>query len=145
VNIGQERQLLFLQQLGDASISRALGTWYGNLGHDDLVSPPLRRSDSPARAHTEAAASGSVGLDYALARFDRMPPVWKIRAGYELDQLLDRRVGMLDEMQQREAISPMLCGGIEVAMPTAMPAAPLASRLGKRRRHHHTGSGSSPS
>ncbi len=29
-------------------------------------------------------------------------------------------------------ISPRLCGGMFVAMPTAMPAAPLTSRFGMR-------------
>ena len=32
--------------------------------------------------------------------------------------------------------SPALCGGIDVAMPTAMPAAPLASRFGNAARQH---------
>ena len=31
--------------------------------------------------------------------------------------------------------SPRLCGGMLVAMPTAMPAEPLTSRFGNARRH----------
>ncbi len=33
---------------------------------------------------------------------------------------------------QASTISPRLCGGMLVAMPTAMPAAPLISRFGTR-------------
>ena len=41
-------------------------------------------------------------------------------------------VGARPAIQARAASSsPALCGGMLVAMPTAMPAAPLASRFGK--------------
>ena len=45
---------------------------------------------------------------------------------------------------QASISSPRLCGGILVAMPTAMPPAPLTSRLGKR-AGSTTGSCSLPS
>src|SRR5664279_5672190 len=37
---------------------------------------------------------------------------------------------------QASISSPRLCGGILVAMPTAMPPAPLTRRLEARRQHH---------
>ncbi len=39
---------------------------------------------------------------------------------------------MVDQVERRVAqLGGVLCGGIEVAMPTAMPWLPLASRFGK--------------
>ena len=40
--------------------------------------------------------------------------------------------GIVDQRQQASITSPRLCGGMLVAMPTAMPPAPLTSRFGKR-------------
>ena len=52
--------------------------------------------------------------------------------------VVDAGARILDQMQRSAShTSPTLCGGMLVAMPTAMPAAPLASRFGKARRQHH--------
>ena len=40
--------------------------------------------------------------------------------------------GSASSFRQASTISPRLCGGMLVAMPTAMPAEPLISRLGMR-------------
>ena len=63
------------------------------------------------------------------------------------DRAAGREVGALDVLHQarrrrspgrrcrrpsRRSTSPRLCGGMFVAMPTAMPAEPLTSRFGKR-------------
>jgi hypothetical protein len=52
--------------------------------------------------------------------------------------------GWSSSSRQASISSPALCGGIEVAMPTAMPVVPLASRLGKP-AGSTTGSSSEPS
>ena len=40
--------------------------------------------------------------------------------------------GLSSIMQVASIVSPRLCGGMFVAMPTAMPFEPLTSRFGKR-------------
>ena len=40
--------------------------------------------------------------------------------------------GLSNKCTQAETTSRMLCGGISVAIPTAMPVAPLSSTLGTR-------------
>jgi hypothetical protein len=54
------------------------------------------------------------------------------------------RAGLSISATQASITSPRLCGGILVAMPTAMPPAPLTRRLGKR-AGRTTGSCSLPS
>jgi hypothetical protein len=54
------------------------------------------------------------------------------------------RPGFSISAMQASMTSPRLCGGIFVAMPTAMPPAPFTNRLGKR-AGSTTGSFSLPS
>ena len=62
-----------------------------------------------------------------------MPAVGKSGAGHELDQLVDRRIaGCAAACRQASTTSVRLCGGMLVAMPTAMPDEPLTSRFGSR-------------
>ena len=63
-----------------------------------------------------------VGKSGPLMNFIRSP----VR-GLRLVEVVHRR---------RRSTSPRLCGGMFVAMPTAMPPAPFTSRFGKRARQH---------
>ncbi len=74
----------------------------------------------------------------------RTPPVGKSGPGISSTSLLTVALGLLMRCSSAAQISPALCGGMEVAMPTAMPWAPLASRLGKL-AGSTTGSAASPS
>jgi hypothetical protein len=56
----------------------------------------------------------------------------EIGTGHDLDQIVDRDLGLSISAMQASMTSPRLCGGMLVAMPTAMPPAPLTSRFGKR-------------
>ena len=59
-----------------------------------------------------------------------MPPVGKSGPLTNLSSVLPRAFGLSIRNSAASHNSAALCGGIEVAMPTAMPCEPLASRLG---------------
>ena len=61
-HVGEQRQLLLQQQLGDAGDEPRLRDLIGNLGDDDLVGAAAGVLLRPARAQAEAAAPGLVGL-----------------------------------------------------------------------------------
>ncbi len=60
-----------------------------------------------------------------------MPPVGKSGPFTHFSSALDFASGFSIRCSAASQSSAALCGGIEVAMPTAMPCAPLASRFGK--------------
>ncbi len=66
------------------------------------------------------------------ARPRMMPPVGKSGPGTILIRSSIEIAGLSISATQASMTSPRLCGGILVAMPTAMPPAPLTSRFGKR-------------
>ena len=60
-----------------------------------------------------------------------MPAVGKSGPGMILHELVDRRAsGSSMSASAPSMISPRLCGGMLVAMPTAMPVVPLMRRFG---------------
>ena len=58
----------------------------------------------------------------------------EVRAGDVLEQLQQRDVRVVDQRDESGADFRRLCGGISVAMPTAMPSDPLTSRFGNAAR-----------
>ncbi len=60
-----------------------------------------------------------------------MPPVGKSGPLTHFSSAFDFASGLSIRCSAASHSSATLCGGIEVAMPTAMPCAPLASRFGK--------------
>ena len=62
----------------------------------------------------------------------RTPPVGKSGPGISATSSAISQAGLSIRCSSAAQISPTLCGGMLVAMPTAIPAAPLASRFGKR-------------
>ena len=106
------------------------------LGDDQARCGPGVLLDLDDRAHRDRAAAGAVGVLDARAADDQ-------RAGREVRALdpLDaapraaprgRRPGARATTGRPSATSRRLCGGMLVAMPTAMPAEPLTSRFGNR-------------
>jgi hypothetical protein len=55
----------------------------------------------------------------------------EIGAGHVVQKRVVARIGRLDQVRRRRSSSSRLCGGMFVAMPTAIPLDPLASRFGK--------------
>ena len=109
----------------------------GNLGDDDephaaadvLLAPSARaRGTSRARSRRLRGSSrrGST----------TMPPVGKSGPGMNLSSRRLLAFGFSIRCSAASHSSATLCGGIVVAMPTAMPVEPLASKFGKRRRQH---------
>ncbi len=72
------------------------------------------------------------------------PPVGKSGPGTKVISSDVVASGACSRCRQASISSQTLCGGMEVAMPTAMPEEPLASRLGKP-AGSTTGSESPPS
>ena len=66
-----------------------------------------------------------------------MPPVGKSGPLTYFRSVRLRAAGVSIRCSAASHSSAALCGGIEVAMPTAMPCEPLASRFGNARRQHH--------
>ena len=61
-----------------------------------------------------------------------MPPVGKSGPGMHSISSSMAIVRIVEQAQQASITSPRLWGGMLVAMPTAMPPAPLTSRFGNR-------------
>ena len=59
-----------------------------------------------------------------------MPPVGKSGPGTICSSVVGGALGLSIRSSAASHSSATLCGGIEVAMPTAMPCEPLASRFG---------------
>ncbi len=60
------------------------------------------------------------------------PPVGKSGAGTILASWSTVVAGLRISARHASMTSPRLCGGMLVAMPTAIPLAPLTSRFGQR-------------
>jgi hypothetical protein len=60
-----------------------------------------------------------------------MPPVGRSGPGTNCINCSEVAFGFAMRCSAASQSSAALCGGIEVAMPTAMPCEPLASRFGK--------------
>ena len=73
-----------------------------------------------------------------------MPPVGKSGPGTNFSSVRVRAFGWSIRYSAASHSSAMLCGGIAVAMPTAIPCEPLASRLGNA-AGSTTGSSETPS
>ena len=95
------------------------------------------RTRNPPRPVSYACTSAS-------GSSTRVPPVGKSGPGMCASRSIVDASGCAIRCSAAAHTSPALCGGIEVAMPTAMPAAPLASRFGNA-EGRITGSVSTPS
>ena len=102
-DVGKQRQLLLQEQLGNAGDEARLRNLIGDLGDHDLIGAAAGVLGVPARAQTEAAAPGLVGLHDLLARLDDDAAGRQIGPGHEVDQLVGGGVGELDQMQRRIA------------------------------------------
>ena len=137
--IGDAVDHLLADELGDVLEQPLLVDLIGNLGDDnrDLVAL-LRFLGRRLRPDGERAPASRIGVENAVPADDRAAG-GEIRAGNGLQHRLEagffRLAAMLDQVAMTPSItSRMLCGGMLVAMPTAMPDDPLTSRFGIGRR-----------
>ena len=125
-----------VDQFGDALDELGLVDLVGDLGDDDGLAAAGDVLDGALGAHEEAAAAGAVGLrDGGLAEdeaaggevgtLDVLEDEVEVGAGFVLGLCRAAR-------WQALMTSVRLCGGMLVAMPTAMPELPLTMRLGMR-------------
>src|SRR5690606_3064318 len=101
--IAHQRQLTLLQQVGDRLHELGLRYLVGNFRDHDLVSAATSILAMPFRAQAEAAATRLIGLYDRFPGLDKHAAGREIRPRNELDQLLDRSVGVLDKVQERVA------------------------------------------
>ena len=122
---------LFVHQLGDALDQRRAVHVVGNLRDDDLFAAALEFLDAGLAAHFHAAAAGLEILLDALRR--RRSRSRSENPGLSRTSSTPSSVmsGSSICAQMPSMTSPRLCGGMLVAMPTAMPVPPLTSRFGK--------------
>ena len=102
-DILEQRQPAGDQQFGDLLDQPRLLHLEGNFGDDDLIAATAEILDLPLGAHAKTAAARLVGLDDGGVVVDDDATGRKVGAGNELDQLLDRRLRMLDEIERRIA------------------------------------------
>ena len=108
-HVGEDRDLLGVDQLGDALDQLALLHLVGDLGDDDLPRAAAEILDRPARAQPERAAAGAVGLLDRGARLDDDPAGREVRALHEVEQRLVARVRRLDQVQAGVAAARRGC------------------------------------
>ena len=131
-----------LDQLGDLLDEPGLVHLVGNLGDDDRL--PVALASTPrSRPGRGCMIPRPVRVGLAIPRRPRMMPRGgEVGAGEQLHELLERssRGSRSEEISARRTTSPRLWGGMLVAMPTAMPEAPLTRRFGKTGRAGPSGS-----
>ena len=130
-NFGDALQPLLAHQLADAHQQVRLVHLVGQLVDDDRRAvAAFQLLDVGARAQDHAPAPGAIALAHALhAVHDAV--------GREIRRRNDaasaprwRCLGRSSSARQASTTSLRLCGGMLVAIPTAMPVEPLMSRLG---------------
>jgi hypothetical protein len=123
-------EALLVDELSHVLDEPGLVDLIGNLADDDrLAIGPRVLLDLGAAAHVQdSAARGERLLDAAAAVDDAArgksgPGMWRTSAAVSA-------AGSSRRCTAASQTSPRLCGGIFVAMPTAMPSAPFTRRFG---------------
>ena len=131
-DFGDAFELLFVDQAGAVLDQAGFVDLVGKLGDDDGFAVLAHLFGGGFGAHLDGAAAGREVIVDALAAQDDAAG-GEIGALHHLDQILGSwMAGFCTSAMQASTISLRLCGGILLAMPTAMPSLPLTSRLGMR-------------
>ncbi len=101
-HIGQQRQLLLFQQLGDTLDQPGFRHHIRDLGDDDLIGAERQRLFHPACAQPEAATARHIGLADILRRLDQHAAGREIGAQHMLQQILAAAIRLLHD--QAEAV-----------------------------------------
>ena len=99
-HIGEKRQLLLIDQFGDALDQAHLLHLPRNLGDDDVVGAPSGILGFPARPQTEGTASRRIGFRNDLRRIDNKAARRKIGTGHIFEKRLAARVRLLDQVER---------------------------------------------
>ena len=131
-DVGYALDALFVHQFGNLFDKARFVDHVGDFADHNAALALRHGLDLAARAGDDLAAAGGVGLVYACLAHDYAAG-GEVGALDKLHQLLGRGIGMVEHVYATASMaSPRLCGGMLVAMPTAMPAEPLTKRFGKR-------------
>ena len=133
-DVGDLGDALVVDELGDLLDQVAVAALLDHerqLGDDDRLLALLERLDVGARLHAHAAAAGLVGVADTGAPEDD-PAGREVRALDVAHQPSTSISGSSMKAIVASITSRRLCGGMFVAIPTAMPEEPLTSRFGKR-------------
>ena len=124
-----------VDELGDALNELGLVDLVGDLVDDDGLAAAGDVFDVALGAHHEAAAAGAVGLGDVGAA-EEGAAGGEVGAEDVLEDEVEVEVkswgDFVSRAMQALTTSVRLCGGMLVAMPTAMPELPLMMRLGTR-------------
>ena len=99
-HVGDQRQLLLVQQFGQPLDQPRLLHQPGDLRDDDLIGAASGLLDLPACAHAKRAAAGRVGLRDLFARIDDDSAGREIRPRHVFQQRLAARVRIVDQEQR---------------------------------------------
>ena len=98
-DIGKDRNLLGLDQLGQPFDQLGFLNLIGNFGHDDLIDAAAQILDRPFCPKAERSTTSAVGLRDVFGRFHQNATCREIRTGDVIQQGVVLRVGRLDQMQ----------------------------------------------
>ena len=132
-NFGNAFDALLAHHLADLHQQGGLVHLVGQFVDDDGLTVALADIlEVGAGAHHHAAAAGAVAFLHASQTVDEAGGR-EVRRGHQFDQAARYPCpGSRSSARQASTTSVMLCGGILVAIPTAIPEEPFTSRLGKR-------------
>ena len=102
-HVGDQRQLLLVDQLGEFLDQARLLHQPGNLRDDDHVSAAAGVFGLPARAHAERAAAGAIGLGDFRRSIDDHAAGREIRSLDVFEQRAAARLRVVDQEQRRVA------------------------------------------
>ena len=128
---------LVVHQFGNMFDQLRLVDLVRNLGDDDRVLVLREVLDRSLGAHHEAAAPGAIGLGDAAAAVNESAGRESPAPARYFSMSASVACGLFTSVMQASTISVRLCGGMLVAMPTAMPFEPFTSRFGNSGRQHH--------
>ena len=124
--------LPIVDELGDLLADHLDRRLVRHLGDDDAAGRRASSTISATRAHADRAAPGAVRLADPDAGRGSVAPVGKSGPSTNCIRSSIVASGWSMRCSVASMTSRRLCGGMFVAMPTAMPPPPLTSRFGKR-------------
>ncbi len=129
LDIGDAVELLLLGELGDGADEVSLVDLVGDFGDDDGGFATFDRFNHRLGLHDDASTAGFVGFADTLGAHDEAVG-GEVRTGHVLHQLFEGGVGVIDAEENGVCDFGEVVGGMDVAMPTAMPWPPLQRRFG---------------
>ena len=135
-HIGEDRQLLGGDDLGEFLDQPRLRDLIGDLGDDDLPGAAAEILDLPARAYPDRAAPAAIGFGQHLGRLDDDAPRREIGPRHQRGQrrLIHRGIG--DERAARRDQLADVVGRDVRRHPDGDPARAIGEKIGEGRRQH---------